>query len=166
MFRCILDLFCYSTKLGAKRIELVQLMKNSCHEIASEFFAMNAPDPRHWTLNSWIGAFCSVWVHFGLFHCCMKLGAKRAELMQLMQNFMPRTRIGIFGNERTQSTRLDPKLKYFLFRTVWVHFGFVSSLHETRCNTGWTSAFNEEVRATKLHQSFPQWTYPIHPILR
>jgi hypothetical protein len=31
----------------------------------------------------------------------MKLGAKRAELMQLTQNFMPGTRIRIFGNERS-----------------------------------------------------------------
>src|SRR6185312_6402991 len=111
-----------------------------------------------------------------------------------MQNFVPRTRIGIFGNERMRSTPLDPKLKYWyvsyclgafwvcfvtsrnlmrnwliwcnyckischeltleflatngrdpphwtlnssigLFRTVWVHFGFVSLLHETRCKT-------------------------------
>ena len=25
--------------------------KSSCHEVASEFFATNAPDPAHWTLN-------------------------------------------------------------------------------------------------------------------
>ena len=57
---------------------------------------MNAPDPPHWTLNSSIGAFFSVSVHFGLFRYCMKLDAKLAELVQLMQNFVPRTRIGIF----------------------------------------------------------------------
>ena len=106
LFGYILDLFCYCTKLGAKRIELVQLMKNSCHEIASEFFAMNAPDPPHWTLNSSIGSF----------------------------------------------------------HTIWVHCGFVSLLHETRCKTGWIGAINEEVCATKSHQSFLQWTHPIDPI--
>ena len=36
------------TKLGAKLAELVQ---SSCHEVASEFFATNAPDPSLWTLN-------------------------------------------------------------------------------------------------------------------
>ena len=36
------------TKLGAKRAELVE---RSCQEVASEFFATNAPDPPHWTLN-------------------------------------------------------------------------------------------------------------------
>ena len=36
------------SKLGAKRAELVQ---NLCHEVTSEFFRTNAPDPPHWTLN-------------------------------------------------------------------------------------------------------------------
>ena len=36
------------TKLGAQRAELVQ---SSWHEVASEFFTMNAPDSPHWTLN-------------------------------------------------------------------------------------------------------------------
>ena len=64
------------------------------------FFATNAPEPPHWTLNSCIGAFRSVWVHFGLFHYCTKLGAKWAELVQLMQKFVPRSHVVIFRNER------------------------------------------------------------------
>jgi len=32
----------------------------------------------------------------------MKLGAKRGELVQLMQKLVPRSHIGIFRNERTQ----------------------------------------------------------------
>ena len=81
----------------------------------------------HWTLNScfdafggvWvhfglfqyctIGAFRSVWVHFGLFRYCTKLGAKWAELVQLVQKFRPRSRIRIFCNECTRSTPLGPK---------------------------------------------------------
>ena len=35
-------------KLGAKRAELIQMF---VLEVASEFFATNAPDPPHWTLN-------------------------------------------------------------------------------------------------------------------
>ena len=57
---------------------------------------MNTPDPPHWNLSACIDAFCSVWVHFVWFHYRMKLGAKRAELEQLMQKFVPRSRIGIF----------------------------------------------------------------------
>ena len=83
--------------------------------------------------------------------------AKRAELVQ---KFVPRSRVGIFRNEHTQSTPLDPKLTfsyvwYYLgaFGTVWMPYG-------TRCKTGRTSA---KVRATKSHRNFLQRTHPIHP---
>ena len=62
---------------------------------------MNAPDPPHWTLNSRFAAFHTIWVHLGPFGCLTKLGAKRAELVQ---KFVPRSRVGIFGNECTRST--------------------------------------------------------------
>jgi len=39
--------------------------------------------------------------------------AKRAELVQLIQKFIPRTRIVIFGNERTRSTPLDRQLMFW-----------------------------------------------------
>ena len=64
------------TKLGAKRAELV---KSSCHEVASEFFATNAPDPPHWTLNRHLGAFRTIWVHLGPFGCLTELSAKQAN---------------------------------------------------------------------------------------
>ena len=68
---------------------------------SSESFATNAPDPPHWTLNSCFGAFHSFWVHFGSFGCLTKLGAKGA---QVVQKFVPRSRVGIFRNECTRST--------------------------------------------------------------
>ena len=37
--------------------------KSSCHEVASEFFVANAPDPPHCTLNSCFGVFCTIWMH-------------------------------------------------------------------------------------------------------
>src|SRR6185436_16259704 len=40
----------------------------------------------------------------------MKLGAKRGKLVQ---KFMPRSRVGIFCNERTRSTPLDSKLMFW-----------------------------------------------------
>ena len=91
-----LDLFRYCTKLGAKRVQLVQLMKKFVPRNRIIDFRNERTRPPYWTLNSWISAFCSVWVHFGLFRYCMKLGAKWAELVQLMQKFVPRTRIGTF----------------------------------------------------------------------
>ena len=46
----------------------------------------------------------------------MKLGAERGELVQLMQKFVPRSDIGIFRNERIQSTTLD-------LNSILVHLG-------------------------------------------
>jgi hypothetical protein len=46
---------------------------------------------------------------------------KRAELVQ---KFVPRNRVGIFPNKRTQSTPLDSKLTFWcVFCTIWVHSG-------------------------------------------
>ena len=49
-------------------------------------------------------------MHLGQFGRVTKLGAKRAELVQ---KFVPRTCIGIFRNERSRSTPLDPKLMFW-----------------------------------------------------
>src|SRR6185437_10728969 len=125
-------MFLYYTKLGAKWVKLVQSL---CHEVILEFFVTNAPDPLHWTLNSCIAAFRSVWVHFGLFRYCMKLGAKRVKLVHLMQKFLPRSSIGIFHNKRTRSTPLDPRLMFWCVSKYLGAFGKVSLLHETRCKT-------------------------------
>ena len=106
------------TNLGAKWAELVQKFEN---EVASDFFTPNAPDPPHRTLNISFGAFHTIWVHLGPFGFLTKLGAKRAELVQ---KFMPRSRVelvGIFRNERTRSTPLDPKLMFSAISTIWVH---------------------------------------------
>jgi len=43
---------------------------------------------------------------------CMKLGAKWAEPVQLMQKFVPQSRVLNFCNERTRHTPLDPKLMF------------------------------------------------------
>ena len=88
-----------------------------------ESFATNAPDLHYWTLNSCFGVFLSVWGHLEPFCYCMKLAAKRAKLLQLMQKFVPRCLVRIFRNERSRSTPLDPKLMFcfVLFLSVWGH---------------------------------------------
>ena len=59
-------------------------------------------------------------MHLEPFGCLTKLGAKRAELVQ---KFVPRSRIELFDNERTRSTPLDPELKmlvrFVLFACIW-----------------------------------------------
>ena len=68
----------------------------------------------------------NILVHLGSFRNFMKLGAKRGELVQLMQKFVPRSDVGIFRDERTKSTLLGPKL---MIRSVLLSlcaFGVVS----------------------------------------
>ena len=99
------------------------LCKSSCHEVASEFFAMNAPVPPHWTQYSCVVAFRCVWVHLGLFCRFMILGSKQAELLQLMQKFVPQSRVRIFCNKSTLSTPSDPKLMFWCVSYCLVHLG-------------------------------------------
>ena len=84
---------------------------------------MNTPDRPHWTINSCFGVPRSVWVHFGLFHYCTKLVAKRVELVQLVIKFMPRSRIGIFCNKCTRSTPLGHNSCFGASCSVWMYFG-------------------------------------------
>ena len=132
--------------------------KSSCPDIALEFFATNTPNPPHWTTNSHFGTFCTIWVHSEPFGCLTKLGAKQAELVQ---KFVPRSRIGIFRNERTRSTLLDPKLTFWCVLYYLGAFGAVSLPYEPWYKTGRTSA---KVRATKSRRNFSERTHLIHPI--
>ena len=70
--------------------------------------------------------FRTIWVHSGPFGCLTKLGAKRVELVQ---KFVPGSRVGIFHNERTRSTPLDPKLTFWCISyylgalgTIWLPY--------------------------------------------
>ena len=90
-----------------------------------------------------------------MFGCLTKLSAKWAELVQ---KFVPRSRVRILRNERTRSTPLDPKLmfwyvSYYLgaFGTVWLPYGIRVKMVRTRA----------KVRATKSRQNFLQGTHPI-----
>ena len=105
------------TKLDAKRAELVQkFVARSCIGIFLKEHTRSTPcDPKltFWCISYYLGAF----VQFG---CLTKLGTKRDELVQ---KFVPRSRVGIFRNEHTRSTPSDPELTFGAFRTIWVHSG-------------------------------------------
>ena len=123
---------------------------SSCHEVASEFFATNPPDPPHWTLNSCFCAFRAIWMHLGQFGYVTTLTLKQVKLVQ---KFVTRSRVGIFHNKGTRSSPLDRKMMfwyilYYLgaFGTVWLHY-------KNRCKKGRTSA---KVRATKSRRNFSQ----------
>ena len=156
--------FHYNMKLCAKLAELVQLLQKFVPQSRIRIFTMNAFDPPHWTLNSSFSAFCSVWVHLGSFRYYMKLGAKWAELMQLIQKFVPRIRVEIFHIERTQSNPLDHKPPFWCILQCLDAFGIISLLPETRCKTSWTDAINAKVRVTKSCQNYSQLMRLFHLI--
>ena len=66
-----------------------------------------------WCVLFYLGALRTVWLRY-------ETRCKRAELVQ---KFMPQSRVGIFRNELTRTTPLDPKLMFSAIRTIWVHFG-------------------------------------------
>jgi hypothetical protein len=132
--------------------------KSSCHEVVSEFFTTNAPNPPHWTQNSCFIAFHTILVHLGPFGCVTKLSAKWAKLMQ---KFVPRSRVGIFCNERTRSTPLDSKLMFWCVSYYLDAFGTVWLPYKTQCKTGRSGG---KVRATKSRHNFSQRTHRIDPL--
>ena len=85
----------------------------------------------------------SYYLDSAMLGCLPTLGAKRAELVQ---KFVPRNRIGIFYNERTRSTPLDPKLTFWCVSYYLGAFGTNCLPYKTRCKTGRTTA---KVHATK-----------------
>jgi hypothetical protein len=138
-FGCILDRFATARNLVQNAPNWCNYCKSSCHDVALELFATNAPDPHHWTLNSCFVLFLSVWGHLEPFRYWMKLAAKHAKLVQLMQKFVPRCLVRSFCNERSRSTPLDPKLM----------FGCVSP----RSAAFW----NSFATARNLVQNAPNW---------
>jgi len=92
----------------------------------------------------------AIWVHSGLFGCQTKLGAKWAELVQ---KFVPRSRVRIFHNKSTRSTPLDPKLMFWCVSYYLGAFGTTWLPYETRSKTVRTSA---KFRATKSLRNFSQ----------
>jgi hypothetical protein len=80
---------------------------------------------------------------FAPFRYCTKVVAQRAELVLLTHKFAKRSYVGIFHNERTRSTPLDPK---FMFCGVSHHF-ITARKSVQNCRTG---AINAQVREMML----------------
>src|SRR6185436_18766190 len=59
----------------------------------------------------------------------------RCKTAELVQKFVPRSRVGIFCNERTRSTPLEPKLSFSCVSYYLGAFGTVWLPYETRCKT-------------------------------
>ena len=112
-----LEPFGCHTKLSAKRAELEQKFgpRSGVRIFRNERTRSTQLDPKltFWCVSYYLGAF-------GTVGCHTKLDANWAELVQ---KFVPRSRVGIFRNELTRSSPLDPKLKilvhFVLFGCIW-----------------------------------------------
>ena len=117
-FGCILVRFATARcRFGAFGTVLQMFM----HDVVLEFFATNTPDPYHWTLNSCFGVFLSVWGHLEPFCYCMKLAAKCAKLVQLMQKFVPRCLVRIFATNAPDPHHWTLNSFFGASLSIWVH---------------------------------------------
>ena len=109
-------------------------------------------------------------MYSGPFSCLTKLVGKRAELVQ---KFVPRSRVGNFYNERTLSNHLTLNLHFGAFRTVWVHsgpFGCLTKLGAKRAElvqkfVTWSHVgifHNELSRSNKLDPKLVFWCILYH----
>ena len=116
------------------------------------------------SLNSCFSVFRNVWVHLGPFRYCTKLGAKWAVLVQLMQKFMPRSRVRTFHYGLTRYTPWDPKLIFLLHFVMFgcIYYYFVATLNSVQ--TGQSGEINAKVRATKSHMNLSLRMRPIIPL--
>ena len=140
------------TELSAKRDEQVQkfVPRSRVRIFRNERTRPSPFEPKltFWCISNHLGASATVWLPY----------KTQYKTGQLVQKFEPRSRVGIFRNERTRSTPLDPKLSFWCVLYYLGAFGSVLLPYETRCKTGRTSA---NVRATKSHRNFSQRTHPI-----
>ena len=71
-----------------------------------------------WCISYHLGAF-------GLLSCLMELKAKRSELVQ---KFVPRSRVGVFRDERTRTTPMEPELMFWCISYHLGPLGFLNKL--------------------------------------
>ena len=71
-----------------------------------------------WCVSYYLGAFGTVFLPY----------STQCKTGQLVQLFVPQSRVGIFRNERTRSTPLDTKLLFHVICTILVHLGLFGCL--------------------------------------
>ena len=123
MFWCVsyhLDAFvtvrlAYETRCKTDRTSA----KVRATKLSRIFFATNAPNPPHWTLNSCFGEFCTVLVHLRPFGCLAKLEAKRSELLQ--KSSCHKVVSGFFAMKAPSLPHGTLNSCFGAFRTIWMH---------------------------------------------
>ena len=125
-FGCIWDHFAFARK-HAKLVQLMQKFVPRClvRIFRNEHSRSTPLDPKliFWCVSFRLGAFGTVL----LLH---ETRCKWANLVQLMQEFVPQSLVRIYRNRCSRSTQLDPKL---MFSCVSFHlgaFGTIMLLHK------------------------------------
>ena len=143
----------YETRCKTGRTSAKVCATKSRRNFSQRMHPIIPVDPKlmFWCVLFYLGALSTVWLRY----------ETRCKTGRTNTKVRARSRVGIFRNECTRSSPLDPKLKFWcvLFylgalRTIWLPY-------ETRCKTGREGA---KVRATKFCRNFSQQTHPIHPI--
>jgi hypothetical protein len=124
---------CYCTKVDEKLDEQVLLT----HTFAKQTHVRIFRNER--TRSTLLDTKLMFWRRFGLFHYRTKVDAKLAELAPLTHKFAKRSCVRTFRNQRT-----DPL--YWTQNSCFSAFQNILLLHESRCQTGRTSATNAQVR--------------------
>jgi hypothetical protein len=132
MFWGLSDRFVTARKSMQKWSNWCYYRTSTLNKVAPEFSQRTNP------IHS-IGPKTQVLGRFGPFRYSTKFDAKLAELVPLTHKFATQSRVGIFCNERTRSTPLDPRLMFWGVSDRLL-------LYESRCKTGRTGAINEQVR--------------------
>ena len=77
-----------------------------------------------------------------------------------MQKFVPRRRVGVFRDEDTRSTPLDPKHMFGVFCTILVHLGPLGCL--TKLGAKWAELVQKFVPRSRVGVTnapdTPHWT--------
>ena len=121
------------TKLGAKRAELVQkfVPQNRIIIFHNERTQSTPLDPKQtfWCVLYLLGAFRTIWLSYKT-RC--KTGRTSAKVLQ-------RSRVGIFRNERTRSTPLDHKLRFWCASWCFgcILDGFINAENQVQTGLNW-----------------------------
>ena len=130
LFGCIWDRFGCVTNLGTKRVELVQkfVPQSRVGIFHNERTRSNPRDPKlkFWCISYYLGAFGTIWLPY----------ETRWKTARTVQNFVPRSDVRIFCNERSRCYPLDPKLMFWCISYYLGAFGTVWLPYKTRCTMG------------------------------
>jgi hypothetical protein len=150
-----LRLFVCLTKLGAKRVELVQkfVLRSRFGFFRNERTRSTPLDPiiTFWSVSYYLCAFAIVWLPYESW-CKTGRTSAKVRSTKLRRNFSQRTH-----PMHPIGPQTDVLVRFVLFVCIRDHL--VALLNSVK--TGRTGA---KVRATKSRRNFSQRTHPIHPI--